>query len=192
MEPLQIESLRADHVKDFLAWGVHQDPLFSMYNFEEEEDCLQDWYQWKTSGKNDHYFAILREGFALGYMGLKGHNRVLGSAQLGVILDANHMGQGIGTWALKWLLDYGFDHLDLSRVDLEVLPWNKRAFCLYEKLGFLPKSRPWRNLDLEASLIKGPLLDPYRDRLVKFSGQYYIQVDRMTITREGWRCRDEI
>lgn len=192
MKSIAIEKLREDHVKDFIQWGIHGDPLFSMYNFEEDLEGVSEWYQWKVSGKNDHYFAIVKGGFALGYMGLKRVNKVMGSAHLGIIIDANFMGQGIGTQAISWLLDYGFCQLELKKIDLEVLPWNVRALGLYEKLGFLVKSKRWRHLDLDPFLIKGEKLDPFRDRILKWSSDYYVQVDVMTISKDKWRCQVEI
>ena len=42
----------------------------------------------------------------------------------------------MGTEAMSVLLDYGFNILNLHRVDLEVFAFNKRARKSYEKLGF--------------------------------------------------------
>jgi RimJ/RimL family protein N-acetyltransferase len=48
---------------------------------------------------------------------------------------ANH-GQGFGYEALSLLVDYGFDELNLNRVELTVLSFNVGAIHLYRKLGF--------------------------------------------------------
>lgn len=192
MLPITFKPLNCEHVKDFLKWGIHEDPLYSMYNFEEEEENIEEWFSWKTSGKEDSYFAILLEDFALGYMGLKKIHPIFHSASLGIILDANYMGKGIGNQAVHWILDYGFCQLNLKKIDLEVLPWNERAIRLYQGLGFEKKGTKWRCLYLDPYLVKGPRLEAYKSKLVKWSGEYYVQVDTMVITRDGWGCRNEI
>lgn len=52
------------------------------------------------------------------------------------IFKKEYLGNGYGTEAMSVLLDYGFNILNLHRVDLEVFAFNKRARKSYEKLGF--------------------------------------------------------
>lgn len=45
-------------------------------------------------------------------------------------------GQGIGSEAMRLLLDFAFNELNLRRVQLTVFSYNDAAIRLYEKLGF--------------------------------------------------------
>ena len=45
--------------------------------------------------------------------------------------------RGLGTEAMRLLLDYAFTHLPLHRIELEVYAFNPRAQRVYEKVGFL-------------------------------------------------------
>ena len=52
------------------------------------------------------------------------------------IFDDTLYGQGIGTEVTHIVLEYAFKTLNLHRVDLRVLEFNKRAIRCYEKCGF--------------------------------------------------------
>ena len=45
-------------------------------------------------------------------------------------------GKGYGREAMDLVLKYGFDELNLHRIQLTVFEYNERAIALYEKLGF--------------------------------------------------------
>lgn len=48
-----------------------------------------------------------------------------------------YLGKGYGTQATQLILQYGFESLDLHRIELEVYAFNPRAAHVYEKVGFL-------------------------------------------------------
>jgi RimJ/RimL family protein N-acetyltransferase len=50
--------------------------------------------------------------------------------------DEAQSGQGYGYEAMRLLLQFAFDELNLHRVQLTVFDYNQRAIRLYEKLGF--------------------------------------------------------
>ena len=52
------------------------------------------------------------------------------------ILDPARLGQGLGTETARLVVEFGFDVLDLLRIDLKVLADNERAIRSYEKVGF--------------------------------------------------------
>ncbi|WP_240339673.1 GNAT family N-acetyltransferase [Halobacillus ihumii] len=52
------------------------------------------------------------------------------------IFDKNYWGQGYGTESMSLLLEFGFNHLNLHRVGLDVFSYNERAMKSYQKLGF--------------------------------------------------------
>lgn len=50
--------------------------------------------------------------------------------------DNSYRGKGIGSEALALTMEFGFEELNLHRIQLNVLSYNSPAVKLYEKLGF--------------------------------------------------------
>lgn len=82
------------------------------------------------------------------------HNGVIGAVRLDNVdledrratlaigmVDADAMGKGYGTQAIRLVLGYAFATLDLHRVSLRVLAYNERAIRAYQKCGFLIEGR---------------------------------------------------
>jgi RimJ/RimL family protein N-acetyltransferase len=60
------------------------------------------------------------------------------SATFRILLDADrHAGRGYGTEATLLLVEYGFVHLGLNRIELGVYAFNERARRVYERVGFV-------------------------------------------------------
>ena len=53
-----------------------------------------------------------------------------------IIGEKEYWGRGYGTEAVTWVLDYGFNILNLNSVELGVYVFNARAIRSYEKVGF--------------------------------------------------------
>lgn len=56
--------------------------------------------------------------------------------ELGYALGTSHWGKGYVTEALRAALDYGFDMLDLNRVEADIDPRNEASARVLERLGF--------------------------------------------------------
>ena len=80
--------------------------------------------------------------------------------------DKNEQGKGYGTEAMKLLLGYGFNTLNLNRLDLKVNDFNSRAIKCYQNLGFVEEGRM-----REASFVNGK----YHDQIL------------MSILRKEWK-----
>jgi RimJ/RimL family protein N-acetyltransferase len=82
-------------------------------------------------------------------------DHVNGTATVGIFIgDKSCWSRGYGSEALRLLLDYGFNVLNLHSVMLEVFAYNRRAIASYLKVGFREIGR-WR----EAKLIGGRRYD---------------------------------
>lgn len=81
---------------------------------------------------------VLKESDQLiGNIALHGISIPYRHASLGIFIgDKGSWSKGYGTEALKLMLSYGFDQLNLHRVFLTVLSFNARAIRAYEKAGF--------------------------------------------------------
>lgn len=102
---------------------------------------------------NGVYFGIVKrdEERTIGYVFLahilKSHRVAL---EFGIVIgDKDLWGHGHGSEATKLILEYGFKHLKLHRIQLIVLDFNKRAQQVYRKLGFVEEG-----IQREARLIE--------------------------------------
>ena len=109
-------------------------PMSSMM----EEDWIKRTHEMAKSQKG-YAFAIEHKDTKefLGTCGIEDFNWLARSAVLGIAIHnpENH-DKGYGTDAMKCLLKFGFDVLNLNRIELWVMEYNKRAIHIYEKLGF--------------------------------------------------------
>ncbi|MGD9147678.1 MAG: GNAT family protein [Anaerolineae bacterium] len=98
----------------------------------------EKWWEGFLERKNDHIFAIEAEdGTYIGNIGLHGIEHENRRAQLGVTIGNKHVwGKGYGTDAIKAVLGWAFNYLNLNRVSLTVFAYNKRAIHCYQKVGF--------------------------------------------------------
>lgn len=63
-----------------------------------------------------------------------GQNRI---GTIGVFIgEEDNRSKGYGAEALKLLLDYGFNYINLNNIMLTVKSFNERAIKCYEKVGF--------------------------------------------------------
>ena len=66
------------------------------------------------------------------------------------LFDPTVWNEGLGTEITQLVLRYAFEELQLHRVDLRVLQYNKRAIKCYEKCGFIQEG-----VEREGALIEG-------------------------------------
>lgn len=66
------------------------------------------------------------------------------------LFDASVWDKGLGTEITQLLLHYAFNELQLHRVDLRVLEYNRRAIACYEKCGFIKEGT-----EREGALVEG-------------------------------------
>jgi RimJ/RimL family protein N-acetyltransferase len=66
------------------------------------------------------------------------------------IEDKTHLGIGLGTEAIRLVLDYAFNVLNLHRISVRVINYNSRAIRAYQKCGFKIEGK-----EREAALVDG-------------------------------------
>lgn len=80
---------------------------------------------------------------------LKGEGRPIGTlgfykwapsagyqAEMGYDLAREHWGKGVMTEAMKAVIDFGFEKMGLNRIEVFIMPRNKRSIKLIKNLGF--------------------------------------------------------
>lgn len=136
---IRIERLKVSDVFLMRTWGLHDTPLLEDYNFPEmNDDEIKIWYKMKTRSLFNKYYGIRDEEEKLvGYMGIKDIKVLRRISTLGIVLDPNHVNKGYGTEILEVFLQHYFTKMKMRKMVLEVSSFNKRAYRVYEKLGFI-------------------------------------------------------
>jgi RimJ/RimL family protein N-acetyltransferase len=104
-------------------------------NAEELEKRFEEW-QKSDQGLT---FAVraVANGSLIALVSLEDILWSHGVAWLGIgVGDREQWGKGYGSEAMELILRYGFNELNLHRIQLTVFQYNERAIALYEKLGF--------------------------------------------------------
>ena len=105
-----------------------------MYNVENEKT-------WITNNleNGDYSFAIILkdDDKLIGNCSIMKYNSISRTAELGIFIgEEEFRNKGYGQEALKLLLEYGFNILNLHNIDLGVFAFNERALACYKKIGF--------------------------------------------------------
>ena len=73
----------------------------------------------------------------IGTVGIERINHINRSGTLGIFIgDKDYREKGYGTEAIKMILDYGFNYLNLNNIKLNLMEFNERALACYKKCGF--------------------------------------------------------
>jgi RimJ/RimL family protein N-acetyltransferase len=82
-------------------------------------------------------FGLKRTVEPIGFAGLFAINWIDRSAEFGIAIGPAHWGQGYGREVARQMLDYGFNELNLNRVELHVVASNARGIKAYQAAGFV-------------------------------------------------------
>ena len=88
-------------------------------------------------------FAIeTKDGRHIGNCVLRGASPENRSADLGIVIgEKDCWGRGYGADAVRTLVRFGFDEMNLERVELHVYDFNARAIASYRNCGFIEEGR---------------------------------------------------
>lgn len=150
----KLVTLRALEREDLpLARAYLQDPdvlaYFGFYVPMSQAD-EEDWYENDRRNASTITFAIEVEGRFVGGGGFSHLDHKHRRAEVGIFVgDKSLWDRGVGSEAMRQMIDYGFEQLNLHRIYLRVFAENQRAIHVYEKLGFQQEGRSrqseWRH-----------------------------------------------
>jgi len=110
------------------------------YEFEPLNKTQQlQWWESSYNKKNEKNFIIISQetNQLVGTISLVNIDNRNKKAELGrLFVFDEYLGKGFSKDAMKLVIDYGFKHLNLHKIYLEVFTANKKAISLYEKMGF--------------------------------------------------------
>jgi RimJ/RimL family protein N-acetyltransferase len=120
--------------------------LDSEPSYQHSVSKLSEWIQKDQEKEPPSFygFAIrtLDDNRLVGFTGLDGDTFPHGEAFMGIGIGERELwGKGYGTDALRVILRFAFQELNLRRVSLDAFEYNPRAIHSYEKVGFVHEGR---------------------------------------------------
>ncbi len=91
----------------------------------------------KDPTRSSFVIERLEGGVAIGSGGFFTIETAPRTAVLGIWLGKPYWDEGLGTDAVRTLCRFGFEHMNLQRIELTVFETNPRARRAYEKVGFV-------------------------------------------------------
>lgn len=140
-ERLRLRNFRPEDVDDvftyasdpfvtrFAGWEPHRSPYESMAYIRR---CLAD--DW---GPITFAVEYVPEGRVIGVVDIRILSRLWGLGEIGYTLARQYWGQGFNVEAGRLLIDYGFAHLGLRRIQAVCDTDNRRSYRTMEKLGMV-------------------------------------------------------
>lgn len=137
---------RADLNERYLEWL--NDPDVTRYmetgTFPTTALDLERFHDDVTGSRNQVLLAVAdrKSGQHIGNVKLGPIHWIHRSATFGIMIgDKKFWGKGIGLEATQLMVEYGFDRLNLRRIDLGVFAEHHSAIHCYEKVGFKLEGR---------------------------------------------------
>lgn len=141
-ERVKLTSFKEEYLPTFEAW-YNDTSFLRLYDvvsaFPKSEIQLQEMLSDTRKSDDKYLFAVktIEEDKLIGVTGFENILWNNGTAWVYIgIGDADLRGKGVGREALALTMEFGFQELNLHRIQLNVLSYNKPAIALYERLGF--------------------------------------------------------
>lgn len=103
------------------------------------KNAIREWIVFHNGATNECLYLIeeLTTKKVIGHVGFYQIDHRIRKAEFAILIaDKSCQGKGYGNICTKYMLSYGFDQLNLNRIELSFLENNHRALNLYEKHGF--------------------------------------------------------
>lgn len=117
----------------------------------------------KMEAGETYAFGIWRGDELLGICGLHDISRVNSNAQIGYWLRSSATGQGTMSRAVRALLGFGFETLDLERIEIRAAVDNEASWKIAERLGFQFEAVMRRLIRIPAGFADARLYSLLRD-----------------------------
>ncbi|MEH7440256.1 GNAT family protein [Neobacillus drentensis] len=119
----------------FQGFSMERDDDF--YTLEAQLERIPQYQELSQNDQSYNFGIFTYEDTLIGTINLFHVMRgSLQSAFIGYFLDKSHNGRGYTTEAAKLIVDYGFNELNLHRIEAGVMPHNIGSIRVLEKAGF--------------------------------------------------------
>lgn len=147
-ERVVLRAIERDDLPNYVRW-LNDEQVLRYFGFYRPMSLVQEerWYEATLDNPGMLAFAVEYEGRHVGGAGLDHIDGKNASAEVGLFIGEPELwDKGLGGDVLRTLLRYGFEQLNLNRIQLRVFATNERAVHLYEKVGFQHEGR-WREAE---------------------------------------------
>jgi len=139
-EKVRLRPVEEHDLPRFVEWLADAELRRWLANIESPPTLEEeyDWWHDKRSDPNSVMWAIdTLDGSLVGSTELRLTLRA-DRAEMGIAIhDKTRWSEGLGTDAVRLVVDYAFEELNLNRVELTTDEDNVRALRCYEKVGFV-------------------------------------------------------
>ena len=145
---VELKPLEREHIDLFLKW--FNDPeiiqYLKMYK-PMTRDMEEEWFNALIHKEDAVYFSVhikdeSNSDRIIGNCAIQNINSKNRSSSCGITIgEKDYQNRGYGTEIMELLVDYGFNTLNLNRIELTVYDFNSRAFKTYQKVGFMEEGR---------------------------------------------------
>ncbi len=142
MDSVNIRPFKFEDTLHLVSWGKYNDPRLLHYNFPYiNSKDLREWYGFKKQFLNRWIYAISlnEQDFSdkvVGYITLKNINWLFRYGEMGIVMNPDYVGRGIGKVAIKKYLEHVYTSFPLKSIFLKVASFNYRAQKCYTSCGF--------------------------------------------------------
>ena len=143
-EKTRLRRIEREDIPTFVRWFADPEVRsFLLVNSPISHAQEEKWFERKLEDDDSELFAIeTLDGTHIGNIELLSFRQIHRRAELGVVLgEKAYWGQGYGSDAIRALLRFGFEELNLHRIQLRVYEDNERAIRAYQKCGFQLEGR---------------------------------------------------
>lgn len=121
-----------------------------------------------------HFGVFLEDNTLIGVCALANIDLINKKAELGYWLGKKYWGHGYAKQAIRLILSFGFNNLELNRIYAKVLTYNERSIGLLNSMQFQKES-----LNREDAFHMGKFLDDFTFVMLK---KEYSENDKITLT----------
>ncbi|MFX0074813.1 MAG: GNAT family N-acetyltransferase, partial [Candidatus Hermodarchaeota archaeon] len=142
---IKFAPLDRKHIDLFLKW--FNDPEITQYLIMYKpitRDWEEEWFDVLKHKEDSVYFSILLldSEKVIGNCAIHDINSKNRKCSCGITIgEKEYHSKGYGTEAMKMLVKYAFDTLNMNRIELTVYDFNIRAYKSYQKAGFIEEGR---------------------------------------------------
>ena len=145
---IRLEKFGKHDYPNLIRWIDSEEVLVQIAGRQMSFPVTEEQLNLSQADKNRNAFSIIdiETGKSIGHCELY---LLENSAKIDrlIIGDSSMKGKGLCGQIIKLLLDYGFNNLNQSTIELNVFDWNKVAIRCYEKSGF--RKNPEKTMEFQ-------------------------------------------
>ena len=116
-------------VTEYLTWDPHTSVE------ETREYLIYVGQRYRTGDFYDWSLICREDGRMIGTCGFTSFNCPADSAEIGYVLNPDYQGKGLATEAVRRVLEFGFNELQLHRIEAHFIQGNDASRRLMERVG---------------------------------------------------------